>query len=357
MQFQNILITGGAGFLGSRLAIHLRNCYPNINITALDNLKRRGSEYNFQDLKRSGVVFIHGDVRNPEDLQAINPYDLIIDCCAEPSVLAGVADHPLGVINSNLLGTINTLELARQFGSRFLFISTSRVYDYKILNSLQLHSNKTRFTLDAGQQISGISSAGLSEDFPLGKYRSLYGATKLCSELLLLEYMAAYNLKGIINRFGVIAGPHQMGKSDQGIAVFWMARHVFQDTPLTYIGYGGSGLQVRDFLHIDDACVAIETQLKHFDKLNDNIFNIGGGAEISASLQELTALCQKISGNSVTIHKSQPDRPNDIPWYISDTELFRQATDWKPTKDMSSILVDIHEWLQNNKGILREILQ
>jgi CDP-paratose 2-epimerase len=243
------LITGGAGFVGSALGLGLAQRYPDWQITALDNLKRRGSELNLPRLKQAGIQFIHGDVRNTEDLDpvALQP-DLILECSAEPSVLAGYAS-PGYVLQTNLVGTVNCLELARQTQADFIFLSTSRVYPIAYLNALEFTETETRFQLLEQQVLPGVSSQGISEEFPLNGARSLYGATKLASELLVAEYADAYGLRTVINRCGVLTGPWQMGKVDQGVFALWMAFHYFQRS-LKYIGYGGTGKQVRDFLHV-----------------------------------------------------------------------------------------------------------
>src|SRR4051794_21077618 len=213
-----LLITGGAGFVGSNLAIWFKERYPDLQVTALDNLRRRGSETNLPRLREHGIEFIHGDIRNPEDLRFDGrKIDLILECSAEPSVLAGFGEAPDYVINTNLVGTINCLELARRSGADLVFLSTSRVYPVSTLNSVATEEGETRFTLDARQALPGVSEHGIAEDFPLEGARSLYGATKLCSELLIQEYGAMYGLRFIINRCGVITGPWQMGKVDQGV--------------------------------------------------------------------------------------------------------------------------------------------
>lgn len=355
MKYKNILITGGAGFVGSNLAIKLKKKYPATNIIALDNLKRRGSELNFGRLKESGIIFTHGDIRNKEDLEIENKIDLIIECSAEPSVLAGITSSPEYLINTNLMGTINCLELARKNQADFIFLSTSRVYPIKNLNSLKFKEEKTRFILDKNQEVSGASEKGINEDFPLGKTRSLYGATKLSSEILLQEYIESYKIKGIINRCGVITGPWQMGKVDQGVVVLWVANHVFQK-PLSYIGYKGTGKQVRDFIHVDDLFDLIDIQINNIDKLNGEVFNIGGGLENSISLLELTTLCQKVTGNKINIASIKKNRPNDIRIYISDCEKVRKATGWFPQKNAKQTIQEIYDWIIKNKKELKNIL-
>ena len=256
---RQVLITGGAGFVGSSVGLGLAQRYPEWEITALDNLKRRGSELNLPRLKQAGIKFVHGDIRNGEDLDPVvlQP-DLILECSAEPSVLAGYTS-PGYMLQTNLVGTINCLELARQTQADFVFLSTSRVYPITYLNTLQYTEKETRFELLTQQSLPGASIHGISETFPLNKARSLYGSTKLASELLIAEYADAYGLRTLINRCGVLTGPWQMGKVDQGVFALWMANHYFEK-PLKYIGYGGTGKQVRDFLHVADLLDLIDFQ-------------------------------------------------------------------------------------------------
>lgn len=357
MNYQTILITGGAGFVGSNLAIKLKITYPDVTILAFDNLKRRGSELNLSRLKTAGVEFIHGDIRNKSDLADIEKkIDLLIECSAEPSVLAGVNNSPDYLIDTNLIGTINCLELVRKNDAHIIFFSTSRVYPIDELNSLAFSETETRFKLDAQQLFSGASEAGITEQFPLGRSRSLYGATKLCSEFILQEYIDTYGLKGVINRCGVITGPWQMGKIDQGVIVLWIARHIWPGTPLSYIGYGGTGKQVRDFMHIDDVFEALKIQIGDIDKYNRGIFNLGGGKKNSVSLQELTDWCENLTGNKINIQSEKQNRPNDVRIYLSDSTKFEQLSGWSCKKDTATTLGEIYEWIIENKNDLKHIL-
>lgn len=356
MNYKNILITGGAGFVGSNLALRLKKEYPDVQIIVLDNLMRRGSELNLPRLKKAGIEFVHGDIRNKEDLRFSEKIDLILECSAEPSVLAGTEGSPEYVINTNLMGTINCLEVARAHKADFLFLSTSRVYPVDEINKLDYKETETRFEIEDKQNIPGASSLGFNEEFPLGNARSFYGATKLCSEFLIREYMAAYGIRAVINRCGVITGPWQMGKIDQGVAVLWMARHAWANKPLSYIGYGGMGKQVRDLIHIDDIFEVVKIEIENMDDHNGEIYNIGGGLSNSLSLQEMTKLCQEITGNTIEISSILEDRPNDVRSYITDCRKFQNKTGWKTKKDARQTLRDIYEWIEENKKDLESIL-
>ena len=257
---RTVLVTGGAGFIGSHLALGIKAAYPVACVIALDNLKRRGSGLNLGRLRQGGVEFVHGDVRVPDDLPEIDHLDLILECSAEPSVMAGYGSSPRYVIDSNLFGAVHCLELARRTGAAMLFMSTSRVYPLDKLHAITLTENEKRFDIAASQTLPGVSTAGIAENFPINGARSLYGATKYAAETLIAEYVAMYDLNIVVNRCGVITGPWQMGKVDQGVAALWVARHIYGGN-LAYIGYGGTGKQVRDMLHVDDLLADLEQAL------------------------------------------------------------------------------------------------
>lgn len=351
---KRVLITGGAGFVGSTLGIGLAQRYPTWKITALDNLKRRGSELNLSRLKQAGIQFVHGDIRNKEDLDpiALAP-ELILECSAEPSVLAGYTS-PGYLLQTNLVGTINCLELARQTQSDFIFLSTSRVYPIAYLSDLKFTESATRFQLVQQQSILGASGEGIAEEFPLNKGRSLYGATKLASELLIAEYADAYGIRTLIDRCGVLTGPWQMGKVDQGVFALWMAFHYFQK-PLKYIGYGGTGKQVRDFLHVDDLLDLLDIQIHSLDKIKGETFNVGGGVNNTLSLCETTQFCQEITGNQVSIDPIVENRSGDVPIFITDSRKVMAATGWYPKRDAKTTLTDIYEWIVQFEPQVSEI--
>jgi CDP-paratose 2-epimerase len=352
---KTVLITGGAGFVGSNLAFLLKDKYPEWQIIALDNLKRRGSELNIPFLKSAGVEFIHGDIRNREDLCFDEKIDFIIDAAAEPSILAGLDETPDYLMHTNLNGTIHLLSLAKKHSAGFIFLSTSRIYPIKLLEKLNYCEAESRFELEEAQTVPGCSRDGISETFPLLGARSFYGTTKLASELVLQEYEAFYGLKAVINRCGVIAGPRQMGKVDQGVVVLWMARHFWQKE-LLYIGYNGSGKQVRDVIHIFDLFDLIDYELTHFEKVAGKIYNVGGGREVSFSLRELTGHCMAITGNKTSVKSVLTNRVGDIPVYLTDYSLVTEETGWFPKRNLQTILTDICDWLKKDEKQLKNIL-
>lgn len=351
-----VLITGGAGFVGSNLAIALKSDFPEFRIISLDNLKRRGSELNLSRLRAAEIEFIHGDIRNPEDLDAVGAFDFLIECSAEPSVLAGYSNSPGYLLNTNLVGTVHCLEAARKHKANFIFLSTSRVYPIQAINKLSFEEKTTRFALATQGKADGITNFGISEAFTLDGARSLYGATKLASELLCQEYIEMYGLHGVINRCGVISGPWQMGKVDQGFVVLWVARHLFGGK-LSYLGYGGEGKQVRDVLHVRDLYNLVRIQMERIESLRGRTFNVGGGNEISTSLCELTDLVSLQTQRSLKIDRVKETRAADIPYYISDFREVQKATGWRPQTKMHDIVGEVVAWVKENEGTLREIIQ
>ena len=340
-----VLVTGGAGFVGSRVAISLARDAPSARIVAVDTLRRRGTELHLPLLAEAGVRFEHGDVRVADDvLAAAKGCHVLIDCSAEVAASAGYHDSPHRVLQTNLLGTINCLEAARHNGARVVFLSTSRVYPIEPLNGIAVTSEPTRWAIAADQPQDGVSQAGVTERFTLAGARTLYGATKLASELLLCEYGALYGLQYVVNRFGVIAGPGQMGREEQGVFTLWVARHHFGGT-LTYRGWGGDGRQVRDLLHVDDATRLIQMQLTQWDRVNGRTYNAGGGRASNVSLCELTELCRTVTGRRLAVGSDPETNPWDVRVYVTDHTTLTRDTGWEPTHDPSAIVHDIHRWM------------
>lgn len=350
-----ILVTGGAGFVGCNLAQMLKRDFADAEVVALDNLKRRGSELNLVRLREGGVTFNHGDIRNPEDLAEVGSIDLLVECSAECSVHAGYDSSPGYLINTNLMGAINCLEVARRHGADFMFLSTSRVYPTEPLRQLPLERQGSRFALPANASGPGWSATGITTEFPLSGSRSLYGATKLCCEVLIEEYGAMYGLRAVINRCGVLTGPWQMGSVNQGFVVLWAARHLF-GAQLTYMGFGGEGLQVRDILHIADLYDLMRLQIAEIDRHKGRVYNVGGGAPISISPAELTAACVARAGRRVEIASEPETRPADIPYYVTNNSMVSAATGWAPRRDVDTILDEIFGWLRTNRAQLEPIL-
>jgi CDP-paratose 2-epimerase len=351
-----VLITGGAGFVGGSLAASFKGRHPAAHVVAFDNLRRRGSELNLARFRDLGIEFVHGDTRSPEDLGALGGnFDVLVEASAEPSVHAGLAGSPAYVVNTNLVGTLNCLEFARARAGSFVFLSTSRVYSIGPLREIAIEEWPTRFEIAEAQRQPGVSLRGIAEEFPTHLPRSLYGATKLASELLIQEYVETYGLKAVIDRCGVIAGPGQFGRVDQGVFTLWVARHLF-GRPLTYTGFGGTGKQVRDLLHPLDLYSLIERQLELIERACGRVFNVGGGRAGSTSLRELTAVCEEVTGRSVPIASDGETSPVDVPLYVGDCARAQAAFGWKPERSVRDIVDDIASWIRANEGALKPVL-
>ncbi len=349
------VVTGGAGFVGSWLCALRKRDHADERVIAFDNLSRAGSELNLPRLAAAGVEFVRGDVRDLASLTSLGAADLLIDCAAEPSVRAGYAGGARELIDLNLGGTLNCLEFARERGARLVFLSTSRVYPIAALRALPLEERGTRLALPPGATGPGWSEHGVTTAFPLGGSRSLYGATKLASELFTLEYAATLGVEAVINRCGVLAGPWQMGKVDQGFLTLWTARHEYGGT-LSYQGFGGRGLQVRDVLHVEDLHDLITLQLADLGRHNGRTYNVGGGAENAVSLREATALCAAATGRTLDIGSVPETHPADIPWYVADNAEVKHATGWTPRRSTPAIVDEIARWLRDHRAMLEPLL-
>ena len=335
-----ILITGGCGFVGSNIAIYLKKNLKKVKICSLDNLSRKGSSVNKKRLSKNKIKNFNLNIENFKKIKLLPRFDLIIDCCAEPAVEASKYDTDR-VFNTNLLGTFNILKKCLKDKANIIFLSSSRVYSIQKLRDLVKKTNLSR-PLRIKYKIS--------ENFVTSSASSLYGFTKLASEKLIKEMFYKTNLKFIINRFGVIAGPWQFGKQDQGFVPLWIAKH-FLKKKLSYIGFGGKGHQVRDILHVKDACDIILLQIKKIRTINNKVFNVGGEIKNSISLKDLTIKCEQLTKNKIKFKSVSKTSLFDIPYYVSDNSKLMKFYKWKPSRNIDNILKDIYNWLAKNKVI------
>lgn len=349
------LVTGGAGFVGSTLALLLKRDLDGIDVVALDNLRRRGSELAIDRLRAGGVEFLHGDVRSADDLAAAGRFDVLIECSAEPSVHGGYDGQTAYILDTNLMGAARCLDAARRHDATVIFLSTSRVYSIPALRALPLERRGSRLAIDASATGPGWSARGISESFSTAGPRSLYGTSKLAAELLVEEFHAMYGLPTIINRCGLIAGPWQMGKADQGLVAFWAARHEYGG-PLAFTGFGGDGLQVRDVLHVLDLYDLIRVQMTHLTRLSGGVFNAGGGAANSVSLVELTEKCRARATRAIPMGRVPDTREFDIPWFITDNAFVTAKTGWAPSRTVDVVLDDVFAWLRANRAALESVV-
>ena len=343
-----VLITGVCGFVGRSLAETLLAHIPGIEISGLDNLLRPGSEGNRSELANVGVRYFHGDIRMRSDVEALPVCDWVIDAAAHPSVLAGVdgRSSPRQLSEHNLAGTLNILEYCRENKAGFVLLSTSRVYSVRDLASLPVVSKENAFALDGNRSLPvSVSAGGITESFPTRQPVSLYGATKLASEVMALEYGLTFNFPVWIDRCGVLAGAGQFGTAEQGIFSYWLHAHAAR-RPLRYIGFGGLGHQVRDAFHPSDLASLVALQLRR-DPPSDPIYHASGGASNAMSLAQLTAWCDERFG----AHQPQPDtrpRPFDIPWLVMDHARTEADFGWRPERSLPSILDDIELHVRNH---------
>ncbi len=331
-----VLITGGCGFVGSNLSIFLKKNKIAKTVHSLDNLSRRGSLMNVERLRKNKIKNFKIDISNNKALLKLPKYNLIVDCCAEAAVETSKKDVDK-VIYTNLIGTFNILKKCVRDKSKIIFLSSSRVYSIKKLREIK---NK-KFLIN--------------ENFDTKEPKSIYGFCKYSSEQLIKEFSYLYKIKYIINRFGVISGPWQFGKQDQGFVSLWVWKHM-NKKKLSYIGFDGKGSQIRDVIHISDVCELIIKQIKKINIINDLTINIGGGKKNSISLKKLTSICQKITLNKIKIFSNKKTSEYDIPYYISDNSKVRKIYKWYPKKNFLNIVEDVYKWMFINKNKLKKYI-
>ena len=342
-----ILITGICGFAGASIAKTLLQSYSNLQIVGLDNFSRKGSEVNIPKLTNLGIDLIRGDIRSQSDIDALPQVDWLIDCAANPSVLAGLDGQSSSrqLMEHNLLGTINLLEYCKKHKAGLILLSTSRVYSALELANISVQESNERYEIEHSN-VAGLSSLGISEKFSTTAPISLYGATKLASEQLILEYGNAFDFPTWINRCGVLAGSGQFGKADQGIFSYWI--HSFKEKrPLKYIGFEGTGFQVRDALHPKDLVPLLSQQLMEPNCEAPKIINVGGGIENSMSLKQLSNWCEKRFGPNEVVPTLE-QRPMDAPWIVMDSTIVQNAWNWSVKTKLEQILDEIADHADQN---------
>ncbi len=338
-----LLITGICGFTGAKLAEKLVELSTVSSIVGIDNLSRRGSWQNLKPLESLGVEVLHGDVRNSSDVAATGQVDWIIDAAALPSVLSGVTKSVSSrqLVESNLTGTVNLLEHCKLTGAGLILLSTSRVYSIETLVGLPLEISDQAFRLVSSEPMpAGVTDRGIAETCSTAAPVSLYGSTKLASENLTLEYSNAFDFPVWINRCGVMAGAGQFGRSDQGIFSFWL--HSWrQEEPLKYIGFDGTGSQVRDCLHPYDLADLLARQLvSETASKAPRLVNVSGGLASARSLAQLSQWCAARWG-ARNVRKELSPRPYDLPWVVLDSSLARAAWGWQPRITTDEIMTEI----------------
>ena len=345
-----ICISGICGFAGSTVALHLKAGAPDAQIFGFDNFIRPGSELNREVLKRAGIRVRHGDLRSAADIAALPEADWVIDAAANPSVLAGVDGQTSSrqLLEHNLFGTVNLLEYCKSHRAGFILLSTSRVYSVKPLAALKVKTVDGAFRPDPKAKLPpGLSAAGVAETFTTAAPVSLYGATKLASEQLALEYGETFDFPVWINRCGVLAGAGQFGRPDQGIFSFWINSWL-RRRPLKYLGFGGLGHQVRDCLNPADLAPLLIKQMRAGRGAKQpRVINVSGGTGNSLSLRQLSNWCAARFGP----HRVKTDgapRQFDIPWMVLDSSLAAKTWDWRPETPIADVLDEIARHAEHN---------
>lgn len=335
-----ILITGGCGFVGSNLAIFLKQ--RGFNISTLDNLSRLGSKLNLKRIKSYNIKNFKIDITNYNKVLKLPFHDLIIDCCAEASVEASKKSLKEGkrVFETNLVGTFNILQKCLINKSKIIFLSTSRVYSIQGMKDIIPNYDENIINPIKINKLIDIKH--ITQDA-----KSLYGFTKFASEELIKEYAYSNNIKFLINRFGVIAGPWQFGKVDQGFMSLWVWKHLSK-LNLKLIGFGGHGNQIRDVIHVNDVCELILKQIKQFNKIYNKSFTVGGGKNNKVSLKELTRKVEALTGNKIKFEKIKKTSIYDIPYFVTCNKEVNKNYNWLPKKNIDEILSDIYKWQKVN---------
>jgi len=351
---KKVLITGGAGFVGSSLALYLKQ--RGHEIIVMDNLVRRGSELNVPELRKRRIDFFHGDIRCIEDFEQLHGnIDLLIECSAQPSVVSGFENPRFDIMN-NVMGTLECLEFCRLRGAGLIFMSSNRVYSSVKLNSLPIKALETRFDYDpdVANVFRGYDPFyGISADFGVdGAHKSIYGVSKATGDLLCQEWASAFGMNIIVNRCGVIAGEGQLATFDQGWLGWW-ALAGFLQIPVKYLGYQGK--QVRDILFVEDLCGLIELEIQSLPALYGEVLNVGGGRETSISLREATALYETLLNVKMNVCAVDEARKDDIRLYLTDNRHAEKMFGWKPEVSLPEGCERIVRWVRDKGAQLREL--
>ena len=348
-----ILISGICGFVGSNLAHALLDEDSTTEIIGFDNLSRAGSHLNVDPLRQRGVDVRYADLRSASDLESIPSVDWIIDAAANPSVLAGVdgVTSSRQLIEHNLYGTVNLLELAKNHRAGFILLSTSRVYSVRSLSEIPVVVTDAAFAPDSAVPLpAGASAQGITEGFSTAPPISLYGSSKLASECIALEYGQAFDFPVWINRCGVLAGAGQFGHAQQGIFSFWINAYL-RRKPLKYIGFDGAGHQSRDCFHPRDLVPLLQKQFAAGNSDAPRIVNLGGGPENTMSLARLSNWCEQRFGFHQVASDPRP-RPFDVPWLVMDSRLAETTWHWQPTTKLETILEEIAQHAEHHPNWL-----
>ena len=327
---QRIFITGICGFVGSNLANYFQS--QGYKVYGIDNLSRKGSEKNLNLLK----------LKNFQPFKKKINFHIFVHCAALTSVLDGINNNSAEFLyKNNILSTLHSLKLCNFLRSKFIYISSSRVYSISKINQIRLQIKKNGFQLKKNM-LTGITSKGINEDFSTEPPLSLYGSSKLMCENLVQEYCMFNKIPFVINRCGLVAGSGQFYKGDQGIISYWINLWK-KNKKLKYVGFGGKGYQVRDCLHPLDLANLLKKQINFLRKKNlkKTIFNVSGGMLSSFSLKELSIWCEK-NISSQKIRYIKKTRPFDLKWIVLDNRKAKKIFKWKIKFSKYKIFRDIN---------------
>lgn len=337
---ETVLITGGAGFIGSNLAERLLSM-PGLKVRIFDNLSRRGVVHNLEWLRRlsdrSRLEIVEGDVRDAAAVRkATRDVSEIYHLAAQVAVTTSV-DDPATDFSINAMGTFNVLEGARAAGRHpfFLFTSTNKVYGS--LEDVPVTVNGTRYEA----QRAGFRGV---DEHELLDFHSPYGCSKGAADQYVRDYARIYGLDSVVFRMSCIAGPRQFGNEDQG----WVAHFLYSVLQQRTITVCGDGYQVRDILHVHDLIDAMMAARANRMRTRGEVFNLGGGLDRSISVIECLRECERRTG--LPLHLNYTDvRPGDQPLYISDTSKLQRMTGWQPRRSLGDTLDAIEGFYHENR--------
>jgi len=338
----NILITGGAGFVGSNLTNNFLD--KGFNVTIFDNFSRKNVEKNIDWLKsnhKKGLTVIKADVKDYDSLKkACEDKDVILHTAGQVAVTTSVK-NPKEDFNTNALGTFNVLEAARNCNTNpiILYTSTNKVYGNNV-NKIPLKEKDFRYEFSDQKFTKGIP-----ENFPTdANEHTPYGCSKYTGDIYMRDFFEIFGLRTVTFRMSCIYGLHQYGNEDQGWVAYFTIASVLNKPIVLY----GDGKQVRDILFVDDLVRAFENAIKNITKTKGKVYNIGGGSNNTISLLELLNLLKKLGLNPE--YSFGDWRPADQKVYISN---IRKAMEfgWKPIIPQEEGVRRLLQWIKENKKI------
>jgi CDP-paratose 2-epimerase len=331
-----VLITGGAGFIGTNLADRLLTLGKRVLV--YDNLSRPGVERNWRWLRQTHGAAVELEMADIGDRgalgEAVREAGQVFHFAAQVAVTTSLSD-PVHDFEVNALGTLNLLEALREMEEAppLLFTSTNKVYGD--LSDLKLRLGGNRYEPEDAQ----IREHGLNEGHPLN-FHSPYGCSKGAAGQYVLDYARTFGLPATVFHMSCIYGPHQFGNEDQG----WVAHFMIRALEERVIRIYGDGKQVRDILFVEDLVEALMLAGENAENLAGQSFNMGGGPGNTVSLLEILELIGELQQRVPDI-QFENWRPADQQYYVSDLRKFSRATGWKPRTGVREGLQRLYHWL------------